>query len=471
MHRVMWSTLSPAACFVARRRAFLKRLNGPAALGSGLRRVRNFEANPYPFRADSHFLYFTGLQLEGAVLYFNGEEVTLFAEPPDPGERLWHGPAASLTQLEDRLCLPVRPLEEFQPDPDTAAIPSPDSDSALWLEELLGRTIELEPDMSRVPHRELDPEEHGDELLARALVDQRLCHDEYAIEQLRQAAQVTVAAHRAGLSKLVVGRRAADVRAFIEAEMTSSGMVTAYGSIVTPQGNILHARTSEDVLEQHDWLLVDAGAETPEGWAADVTRTWPLSGRFAGFAAELYGVVLLAQEAAIAACTVGTRFLDVHRVASQALSQGLIEAGVVGGSVEELVESGVVASLFPHGVGHLLGLDVHDMEDLGDRAGYPEGRTRSLRPAERFLRLDRVLQPGMVVTIEPGLYNLRDCMTDREALERLDRAMLKADEFHTFRGIRIEDDVLITSGGPEVLSAALPKKPAEVEQLLQAQRK
>jgi len=94
-----------------------------------------------------------------------------------------------------------------------------------------------------------------------------------------------------------------------------------------------------------------------------------------------------------------------------------------------------------------------------------------LRPAERFLRLDRVLQPGMVVTIEPGLYNLRDCMTDREALERLDRAMLKADEFHTFRGIRIEDDVLITSGGPEVLSAALPKKPAEVEQLLQAQRK
>ena len=442
----------------------------PVALGSGLRRVRNFEANQYPFRADSHFLYFTGAQLEGAVLYFRDNTATLFVEPPDQSERLWHGPVPTLEQLEQRLGIEIRPLEEFEPEPDTAAIPSPDSDSALWLEELLGRTIELDPELAKLPARELDPEEHGDELLARALVEQRLRHDEYAVEQIRQAASVTIAAHRAGLAQVVVGRRAAVARGRIEAQMTGQGMTWAYGSIVTCSGEVLHARSSDEVLEEGDWLLVDAGAETPEGWAADVTRTWPVAGRFEGLAAEIYRVVLRAQVAAIAACTVGTRFVDVHRVANRTLTEGLLDAGILRGSVDELIETGVTGSLFPHGVGHLLGLDVHDMEDLGDRAGYAEGHTRNPHVSERFLRLDRVLEPGMVVTIEPGVYNLLDSINDAEVAERLEQSLVRVKEFRGFHGIRIEDDVLITDAGPEVLTAELAKEPAAVASLMQSLR-
>lgn len=445
---------------------FAERLTTSAALGSGLRRVRNFEANPFPFRADSHFLYFTGVHLEAAVLYFADGETTLYVDPPDPAERLWHGPEPSLSELEQRLGLPVRPLEEFTPAEDTAAIGSPDSDSALWLEDLLGRTLELDAAHLALYSHQLDPQEDADELLARALVQQRLCHDDAAIAQMRQAAAVSIAAHRAGARALRGAERAAWVRAQIEAVFTQYGMVPAYGSIVTPSGNILHARTSDERLSPRDWLLVDAGAETPEGWAADITRTWPVSGKFDGFFGDVYRAVLSAQKAAIDACKPGVRFLDVHRLATRRVVSELLEAGVLRGNVDSLLESGVGAALFPHGLGHLLGLDVHDMEDLGDRAGYPEAQLRGAAGSERLLRLDRVLEPGMVVTIEPGVYNVVELLDDGPVKSAVVQALARPDEFATFTGIRIEDDVLVTETGPVVLTAELPREPEAVMALL-----
>lgn len=465
----MWPTPSPSAAFAARRQMFVERLTTPAALGSGLRRVRNFEANQFPFRADSHFLYFTGVHLEAAVLYFAEGEVTLYMDPPDPAERLWHGPEPTLEELEQRLGLSVRPLDDFAPAEDTAAVSSPDSDSALWLEDLLGRTLELDPELLALHSHQLDPEEHGDEFLARALVQQRLCHDAAAIAQMRQAAAVSIAAHRAGARVVTRAERAAGVRAQIEAVFTEHGMIPAYGSIVTPAGNILHARTSGERLNPTDWLLVDAGSETPEGWAADITRTWPVSGKFEGMGADLYRAVLNAQQAAIDACRPGVRFLDVHRLATRRVVSDLVELGVLRGSVDGLLESGVGAALFPHGLGHLLGLDVHDMEDLGDRAGYPEAQVRGALGSERLLRLDRVLEPGMVVTIEPGIYNVLAFMDDGPVKTAVNKALARADEFASFSGIRIEDDVLITETGADVLTSDLPRDPAAVAALLRGE--
>lgn len=462
----MWPTPSPSDAFAERRRAFAQRLSSPAALGSGLRRVRNFEANQFPFRADSHFLYFTGVHLEAAVLYFTDGRATLYTDPPDPSERLWHGPEPSLADLEKRLGLEVRPLDDFAPAEDTAAIGSPDSDSALWLEDLLGRTLELDAELLAVPSHQLDPLEDGDELLARALVAQRLHHDAAAIAQMRQAAEVSMAGQRAGARAVKSSGRAAGVRAQIEAVFTQHGMIPAYGSIVTPAGNILHARTSDERLTPKDWLLVDAGCETPEGWAGDITRTWPVSGKFEGLGAELYRAVLDAQKVAIAACKPGVRFLDVHRLATRRVVSNLVESGVLSGNVESLLESGVGAALFPHGLGHLLGLDVHDMEDLGDRAGYPEAQLRGAAGSERLLRLDRVLQPGMVVTIEPGIYNVIELMDDGPTKDAVRHALKRPEEFAAFTGIRIEDDVLITETGSEVLTGALPRDPEAVVDLL-----
>lgn len=463
---MMWPVKSPTTALAARRAAFTKRLKTPAALGSGLRRVRNFEHNPFPFRADSHFLYFTGVHLEGAVLHFDAGGCTLYVDPPDPAGRLWHGPEPSLAQLEQQLELPVRPLDDFEPARECAAIASPDSDSALWLEDLMGRTLELDPELLGVASSELDPDEHADELLARALVEQRLHHDQAAIEQMKQAARVTMQAHRDGVASLASAERATWVRAQIEATFTKWGMIPAYGSIVTPRGDILHARDSNEQLSVKDWLLVDAGAETPEGWASDVTRTWPVNGKFEGLAAELYKAVLHAQLKAIDACKPGVRFLDLHRLATRELTHALVSANILTGNVDDLVERGVSATLFPHGLGHLLGLDVHDMEDLGDRAGYPEGRKRGTTGAERLLRLDRVLEPGMVVTIEPGVYNILPLLEPGPQLNAAKQALGPLDAFLEFTGIRIEDDVLITETGCEVLTSGLAKTPAEVTALL-----
>jgi Xaa-Pro aminopeptidase len=175
--------------------------------------------------------------------------------------------------------------------------------------------------------------------------------------------------------------------------------------------------------------------------------------------------VLEAQRRAIAAVGPGTRYRNVHVIACQTLASGLVDLGVLRGDPIALAADGVVALLFPHGVGHLLGLDVHDMEDLGDRAGYAPGRERSKEFGLRSLRLDRDLVPGMAITIEPGLYQvtsiLQDAALTRVAGDRLDRKKLAA--FADVRGIRIEDDVLVTEGGREVLTDAIPKSIAAVE--------
>jgi Xaa-Pro aminopeptidase len=176
-------------------------------------------------------------------------------------------------------------------------------------------------------------------------------------------------------------------------------------------------------------------------------------------------VVLTAQQATVAAVRPGIRYRELHVLAGRLLAEGLVALGVLRGDPAELEADGVIYLLFPHGIGHLLGLDVHDMEDLGDRAGYLAGRKRSASFGVRYLRLDRDLAPGMAVTIEPGLYLVPAILDDpsltAKAGDRLDKNRLR--QFADVRGIRIEDDVLVTAEGHDVLSAAIPKTTQAVE--------
>ncbi len=218
-------------------------------------------------------------------------------------------------------------------------------------------------------------------------------------------------------------------------------------------------------LAAGDLLLVDAGAEL-HGWASDVTRTWPVSGAFSPTQRALYDVVLAAQQAAIDAVRPGVRYRDLHLLASTVLARGLVDEGILRGDPESLVERGAHALFFPHGLGHLMGLDVHDMEDLWDRAGYGPGRTRAEAFGLCYLRLDRDLAPGMVVTIEPGLYLVPAILATRDLVEPFERdgtlCREALERFSDVRGIRIEDDVLCTDGGAEVLTAAIPKAPQDL---------
>jgi Xaa-Pro aminopeptidase len=180
-------------------------------------------------------------------------------------------------------------------------------------------------------------------------------------------------------------------------------------------------------------------------------------------------VVAAAQLAAIEAVAPGVRYLEVHRRAGQVLVEGLCALGILRGDPAELHARGAAALFFPHGVGHLLGIDVHDMEDLGDRAGYAPGRSRSRLPGDRYLRLDRDLAAGMCVTIEPGFYQIRRILERPEEVGALEDALDRSElaRFADVRGIRIEDDVLVTEAGREVLSGAVPKSIDDVERAMQ----
>jgi Xaa-Pro aminopeptidase len=444
----------------ATRRARLAALLGdrPALLASGVARPRNYAANTFPFRAQSHFLYLFGLPLRGAYGLWDGSAWSVYAPAPDVDGALWHGAEPSLSELGQALGCPVHPTDQLAGalPPETATLPAPDLETNRALAEWLGRPVD------RSVFAALD------EPLADAMIQLRLAHDAAAVGELEKAAAATAEAHFAGMAATRPGIRESVVRAAMEAALTARGMTVAYGSIVTVHGEVLHNEVHHHLLGPRDLVLADVGAETPGGWAGDVTRTWPVGGQYSPTQRDLYDVVLNAQLRTIAAVRPGVRYRDLHLLAATAMAEGLVALGILRGDPAELVADGVAYLLFPHGIGHLLGLDVHDMEDLGDRAGYAPGRQRSPEFGLRYLRLDRDLVPGMAVTIEPGLYIvpaiLADAQLTARAGDRLDRARLA--QFDDVRGIRIEDDVLVTAGGSEVLTRAIPKSRAAVEQTM-----
>lgn len=452
----MWPLSSAPSAFADRRARLDARLPGPKLFASGLPRPRNFLHNPYPFRAESHFLYFAGVSLQGALLVVDRERTALYVDPGEPDDALWFGAKRSLAELSKDLEIDVRPLSAFAVPGDLAVLPPQDADSAFWLADLIHADVEAGGG---------DAVEGRAAALADAVIDLRLRHDAAALAQLRSSAAVAALAHEAGRRAVRPGIREAVVRAAMESAIVASGMTTAYAPIVTIEGEVLHATTHHRELRDGDLLLADVGAETPEGWASDVTRVWPVSGRFSETQRAVYEVVLASQGAAIECVRPGVRFLDVHRAAGRRMTEGLVALGILRGDTEDLYQRGAAALFFPHGVGHLLGLDVHDMEDLGDRAGYARGRSRPSAAGDRYLRLDRDLDAGMVVTIEPGFYRIRSILEDRAALGGLASAIdfRALERFSDVRGIRIEDDVLVTDDGCDVLTRVIPKTVTEVE--------
>ena len=457
----MWTKASDVQAFADRRARLSAQLSGPALLVAGQSRPRNFQHNRFPFRAESHFLYLVGRSLEGAALLVTPSGATLYAPAADPEAELWTGPMTTLDDLAKELGLEVRPIEELAGASDVAALPPQDLETSLWLSELLDRDLEPGGGVELAAQ---------DVQLAEAMIALRLHHDGAAVEQLREAAAVTYRAHMAGMRATHAGDREASVRAVMEAAIIAAGCSTAYGSIVTVHGEVLHNERHDGILGANDLLLADVGAETREGFAGDVTRVWPVAGRFSATQRAAYEVVLAAQSAAILAVKPGVRYLEVHRAAGLALVQGLIGIGILRGEAHDLYGRGAAALFFPHGVGHLLGLDVHDMEDLGDRAGYAPGRERSTLPGDRYLRLDRDLAPGMCVTVEPGFYQIPRILSRPSEVGELESALNRTElaRFADVRGIRIEDDVLVTDVGCEVLSAAVPKSVADVQDAMLA---
>lgn len=455
--------------FAARRAALHSALETPALIAAGGLRSRNYPANPYGFRAKSHFLYLIGAPIPGAALLLRDGRTTLFVEPEHPGDALWHGAQPSMAELAEVHQLDaVEPLAEIDgvmgtSAARTATLATEDGPTCRWLSERVGRAIEP-GSASKL--------ENGtpDAALADALISMRLRHDEAALAQIRWAAEITAQAHIAGMRATKSATSETEVYGAMMGVLRRSGHEDAYGPIVSKHGEVLHNVRHDNPIGAGDLLLADVGGETPEGWAGDITRVWPVSGTFSGSQRAIYDVVLAAERKSIERVRAGVSYRDVHETAKRVIVEGLRDLGIFRGEVDGLLERGAAAIFFPHGVGHLLGLDVHDMEDLGDRAGYAPGRVRSKAFGDCYLRLDRDLVPGMAVTIEPGFYQVPAILSD-EAYTGAVGDDLRRDvlaKFADVRGIRIEDDVVVTDGAPEVLTSAVPKDALEVESLVQS---
>ncbi|MBX2861969.1 MAG: aminopeptidase P family protein, partial [Leptolyngbyaceae cyanobacterium MAG.088] len=397
-----------------------------------------------------------------AVIHLADGHLTLFMDEATPAEALWHGPSPTRSELAHKIgagkALPLEDLTHFVHG-QVATIKVQDNATARQQEQLLNRSIPM-----------AKQSQDQDLALLQAIVQLRLCHDDYALGEMRRAANVSVSAHKAGMAATTLEQplTEANIRAVMEQVIMANDMTCAYNSIVTVQGEVLHNNHYHHPLGENDLILADVGAETETGWASDITRTWPVSGKFSSTQRDLYDVVLAAHDACIEMAKPGIEYKDLHLLACRILATGLVDLGILIGQPDDLVDQDAHALFFPHGVGHLLGLDVHDMEDLGDLAGYALGRQRSDRFGLGFLRLDRLLQSGMVVTIEPGFYQVPGILKDRETCDRY-ATMVNWDrltQFSDVRGIRIEDDVLITENGCEVLTANLPTQADQVESLI-----
>ena len=448
----------------ARRAALRAHIDGPVLLMGNSTVARNIPMNRLPFRQDSSFLYFTGCTSPDAALLLDGDRETLFLAPPAPDDALWHG---HITPIEETAAglgfATVRPIDELESAcfdlaqrPRTLAVSGPQA--CARAAALSGTALSFGQD-------------HGDASLVDAVIQMRRRLDSVELEQMREAAAVTSAAHQAAMGATAAGRYEREVGAIFDGVIAAAGMVPAYESIVTVRGEVLHNHARHNVLRDGQLLLLDGGAEAPMGYATDVTRTWPVSGRFTPRQKDVYEAVLEAQLEAIARCTVRTRYREVHLTASRVLARFLLDAGLLRNtSVDAAVERGAHALFFPHGVGHLLGLDVHDLENFGDLPAYPAGRSRSAQFGLSYLRLDRDLEAGNVVTVEPGFYVVPAILADERLTAPLADIvdLAAAREWVGFGGIRIEDDIHVTAEGPEVVTAGIPKTVAEVEAVVGA---
>ncbi|MBR8837219.1 MAG: aminopeptidase P family protein [Stigonema ocellatum SAG 48.90 = DSM 106950] len=442
-----------------RRQQLATLINFPAILWSGNSSPRNYPANLFPFRASSHFLYFAGLPLPNVAILLQSGKLELFMDDPQPNSALWHGEMPRREEIAQMIGADAaRPMAELELWVEGAAtIAVQDAATCTQQSQLLNRWI-----LPQNLPQGIDLE------LAKAIISLRLIQDDGALAELRKAAHVTVEAHKAGMMATTMAKIEAEVRAAMESVMIAHNMTTSYNSIVTVHGFVLHNEQYHHPLQPGDLVLADVGAETSMGWAADVTRTWPVSGKFSSTQRDIYDVVLAAHDACIAKIVPGVEYQDIHLLACTVIAQGLRDLGILRGLPQDLVEMDAHALFFPHGIGHLLGLDVHDMEDLGDLAGYEAGRQRSDRFGLGYLRLNRPLYPGMLVTIEPGFYQVPAILNDPHRRTKYQGVVNwdRLSQFADVGGIRIEDDVLVTAEGSEVLTIGLPTDANEVEKLV-----
>ena len=428
----------------------------------------NYPANTYKFRQDSTFLYFFGLQRFGLVgiIDASNDREYLVGDDIDIDDIVWYGSVTGIAEMAEQCGVARTAAMRELPAIISSAVsqgekvhflPPYRHDTQIAVMDLLGIHPSQQKEAASVP-------------LIKAVVEMRNKKSDEEIAELERAAEIGYEMHTTAMRLCRPGVTEKYVAGVIDGVANSRGSMVSFQTIATQHGEILHGAPTAAMLEEGKMLLVDAGAETYDNYCSDNTRTTPVSGTFTPKQKDIYNIVVECHDHVLGVARPGVKWMDVHFDVCRIITRRLQELGLMRGDVEESLRAGAHALFLPHGLGHSMGMDVHDMEGLGQTyVGYDD----EVRPSTQFgtnaLRFGRRLEPGFVVTDEPGIYFIPDLIDDwrRKGTNAEFLNFDKIDEYRDFGGIRIEDDVLITADGCRFIGAKrIPYRVDDVEEFM-----
>ncbi len=424
----------------------------------------NYPANTYHFRQDSHFLYFFGLQNPGfaGVIDFDNNKDYIFGNDFDIDDIIWMGVQPKVTDLAAKAGIkntaPYTDLAKFITEAKSEGreihfLPPYRGETIIELSALLG-------------YANADVKSNASLDLIKGVVKLKEIKSDEEIAEIEKAVATAYEMHTTSMKMAKPGVVEQNIAGTIEGISIALGGPVSFPIILSQDGQTLHNHNHGNTLEVGRMMVTDAGAETLECYASDITRTVPVGGKFNERQAEIYQIVLDANMGAIAAIKPGIKYRDIHFLACRIIIGGLKKAGLMKGDIDEALKAEAHTLFMPHGLGHMMGMDVHDMEGLGeDYVGYDENTKRATTFGTAYLRLGKELKPGYVLTVEPGIYFIPDLIDQfRNEGKYLDFVNYdKVETYKDFGGIRIEDDILVTETGYRVLGKPIPKTIAEIE--------
>ncbi len=455
--------------YINRRNALKsKGLSGLGLILGNVESPMNYRDNTYHFRQDSSFLYFFGLDFPGlaGLIDFDSGDDYILGDDVDIEDIIWMGPQVPLKENAAKVGITntapfARLFDLVKAAQDSGRrvhfLPPYRGENKMLLEKLTGissLTVNSQASLE----------------LIKAVISIREIKETQEVAEIAKACATGYQMHVTAMKMAQAGTWEQKIAGTIEGVALAGGGMTSFPIILSQNGETLHNHDHSQILQDGKLMLCDAGAESLLKYASDFTRTTPVGGKFTQKQREIYEIVLAANNKATELTKPGVSYLSVHLAAAKVIASGLKELGLMKGDVDEAVAAGAHALFFPHGLGHMMGLDVHDMEDLGQiYVGYDD----EIQPVDQFgtayLRLGKRLKPGYVITNEPGCYFI-PALIDKWQAEGINSDFInfdKVNEYRGFGGIRLEDDILVTETGSEIIGERVPINPDEVEEIVQ----
>jgi len=420
----------------------------------------NFKDNWYHFRQDSTFLYYFGINLPGltGIIDCDGGQDTIYGDELTMDHIIWTGPQPTIAELARKCGVErTKPVSDIEKElkGEIQYLPPYRIYNQYKLSEWLGKPMDIIGSRNSID-------------LIRAIVSMRSYKTAEEIAEIEKAVNITADMHLGAMQFTRPGMVESQIVGKIQQIAISGGGNLSFPVILSKDGQILHNHYHGNTIKEGDMILCDTGAETAMGYAGDMTRTFPVGNEFTQRQKELYQIVLNAHEAAIAALKPGKKYKDIHLLAAKTLVQGLTEVGLMKGNADEAVAAGAHTMFFQCGLGHMMGLDVHDMEDLGEQfVGYNSSMKKSTEFGLKSLRLGKELEENFVLTVEPGIYIIPE-LIDMWKAEKKNNQFINYDLLDTYKdfgGIRIEEDFVITADGSRLLGKPVAKTIADVEKV------